>query len=94
MNYRDSLTAGRFDLNSAADSLLGSLRPLAATGGEKSGCHPEGDLRSSWKFWTVNPVPGAAADEPPDLGLASVSRLLEPMRTEPGAGAGTDRKLR
>ena len=54
-------------LNPAVDGPLGGLRPLTAIACEKTGCHAEGDLRSSWKFSTVNPVPGTAAAQPPEL---------------------------
>jgi hypothetical protein len=42
--------------NPAVPVPLGSRCPLAATACTKSGCHPEGDLRGSWKLVPANPV--------------------------------------
>jgi hypothetical protein len=45
-------------LNPAVGVPLGALHHLAATACGKSGCHPEGELRSSWKSLPANPVQG------------------------------------
>ena len=88
-----------FILKPAVAAPSNGFRPLAATACGKIGCHPEGDLRSSWKLYSANLRLGAVAAEPPDLGssqirpqgpantaLSAEQRSVEPLDSEANKG--------
>ena len=60
-------------LNPAVAAIKSGYRPVAATACRKSGSHPGGDLRSSWKVLAANAEQGMVGAELPDLGSWSNS---------------------
>ena len=54
--------------NSGGWAAKNGHRAVAATAWRKSGGHPGGDLRSSWKVWAANAEQGFVPIELPDLG--------------------------
>src|SRR5690242_8716979 len=61
-------------LDSAVMAAKSRLGAEAASGSTRSGCHPEGELRSSWKLWVAKAENAWVAAQLPDLGLSGSSR--------------------